>query len=55
MEWFSQYVIEPSGVILWREGARVTNPELFDAFERQPLVGHLVCTFAAGGVLVGEA
>jgi hypothetical protein len=55
MKWFAQYVIDPSGFIHWREGMRVTNAGLVEAFERTPIIGYTLGLCSEFGVAIGEA
>jgi hypothetical protein len=55
MNWFAEFVVEPSGVVCWREGMRVTEGTLYDAYQQSALVQFIVETSATMGVKVGLA
>jgi hypothetical protein len=55
MNWVGKYVIDPSGMIFWREGMLVHNQELVAAFERSPIVGLTLGMCSEFGVNIGEA
>jgi hypothetical protein len=55
MNWVGKYVIEPNGMIHWREGMLVHKHELLAAFERSPIVGLTLGMCSEFGVNIGEA
>jgi hypothetical protein len=55
MNWVGKYVIDPSGMIFWREGMLVHNQELVAALERNPIVGLTLGMCSEFGVNIGEA
>jgi hypothetical protein len=55
MKWFSEFAIDDSGRCLWREGMRVTEGPLYDAYQQSTLVQFIVETSAIMGVKVGQA
>jgi hypothetical protein len=55
MNWFGKYVIEPNGMIHWREGMLVHDQELVQAFERTPIIGYMVGMCSEYGVVIGKA
>lgn len=55
MNWFGEFVVDPSGLVHWREGMRVTEPLMFDAYRLSPLVQFIVEDSSTRGVKVGQA
>jgi hypothetical protein len=55
MNWFAKFVIEPSGLIAWREGMLVHNQDLFVACEVMPMIALVLYSCTESGIVVGEA
>jgi hypothetical protein len=55
VNWFGEFVVDPNGAVHWREGMRVTEGSLYDAFRQSTLVQFIVETSVTMGVRVGEA
>jgi hypothetical protein len=55
MDWFGKYVVEPNGLVNWREGMLVHEEGLFEACQKSPLVQFVVEISAVVGVKVAQA
>jgi hypothetical protein len=55
MNWFGKYVIEPNGMLHWREGMLVTDGPLYRAYQLNSLVQFVVEESVTLGVTVGQA
>jgi hypothetical protein len=55
MEWFGEFAVTDGGMVAWREGMRVNDPTLFEAYRQNMLVQFTIETSSQFGVKVGQA
>lgn len=55
MNWFREFAIDHTGRCFWREGMRVEDPALFEAFEKSETLQVIIASSAQYGVKVGRA